>query len=164
MLKLEQLTKLFTSLDSDKPAVNQVSLEVNQGESCILLGPPGGGKTTILKMINRMISATTGTIYLQDQDIASYDIFELRHRIGYVTRRISLFPHLTVVENLSIIPKLLRWDEDKTYQRINDLLEMVGLNPATLRDQYPKTLSLIPATTGGYCARTGYRSPVTING
>ena len=141
MLKLEQLSKTFTCPDGDTVAVDQVSLEVNEGERCILLGPPGGGKTTLLKMINRILSPTSGTVFIRDKDITESDIFELRRSIGYVVREIGLFPHMTVEENIGIVPALLGWDNDKINMRIGELMEMPGLPLATLRKHYPKTLS-----------------------
>ena len=126
---------------SDAPAVEDLTLTVPAGEICVLVGPSGCGKTTSMKMVNRLIEPTGGRITIGGEDIMSLPAVELRRRIGYVIQQVGLFPHLTIGENTAVVPKLLRWKADRTRKRTDELLEIVGLDPAQYRDRYPNELS-----------------------
>ncbi|GAA0493241.1 ABC transporter ATP-binding protein [Salinibacillus aidingensis] len=122
-------------------AVENIELSIKEGEFFVIIGPSGSGKTTTLKMINRLIPLTEGTIYIQGKRISDYDIHELRWNIGYVLQQIALFPHMTIGENIAVVPELKKWDEDKISQRIEELMQMVGLDPAIYRNRKPGELS-----------------------
>ena len=130
-------------------AVDQLSLTVPAGEIVMFVGPSGCGKTTSLKMINRLIEPTSGTIRIAGQDVRSQSADDLRRHIGYVIQGGSLFPHMTVESNIAIVPKLLGWDGAKTSRRVDDLLDLVGLDPTKYRGRYPRELS------GGQQQRVG---------
>ena len=133
----------------ERAAVDHLSLTIPAGRIVTFVGVSGCGKTTSLKMINRLIEPTSGTITIDGQDTRSLDPDELRRRIGYVIQGGSLFPHMTVGANVSVVPKLLGWSRRRVAQRTDELLEMVGLDPAAYRDRYPKELS------GGQQQRVG---------
>jgi hypothetical protein len=122
-------------------AVDDLSLEVDEGEVCVLVGPSGCGKTTTLKMVNRLIEPTSGAIHIGGDDVLELDPVELRRRIGYVIQHVGLFPHHTVGDNIATVPKLLRWSRTRIRERIDELLDLVGLDPAEYRDRYPSELS-----------------------
>ena len=130
------------------PAVNDLSLEIPAGVICVLVGPSGSGKTTALKMVNRLISLTSGDIRLDGRSIQSFDPVHLRRSIGYVIQHVGLFPHLTVGKNIAMTPKLLGWDRARIRKRTEDLLVQVGLEPSDAR-RYPSELS------GGQRQRVG---------
>ncbi|WP_088808956.1 MULTISPECIES: ABC transporter ATP-binding protein [Listeria] len=138
MIRFKDVTKNYTD---DNVAVNKLNLDIKDGEFFVFIGPSGCGKTTTLKMINRLIPLTTGTIYIDEKRISDYNIHELRFDIGYVLQQIALFPHMTIAENIAIVPELKKWDKEKIYNRTTELLEMVGLDPASYRDRKPKELS-----------------------
>jgi osmoprotectant transport system ATP-binding protein len=122
-------------------AVNDLSLTVPAGEICVLVGPSGCGKTTTMKMINRLIEPTSGRITIDGQDVSRLPAVELRRRIGYVIQQVGLFPHLTVGENVAVVPRLLRWPQARVGERVDELLALVGLDPAAYRSRYPTALS-----------------------
>ncbi|MGA4721967.1 ABC transporter ATP-binding protein [Fictibacillus nanhaiensis] len=130
-------------------AVRDLNLTIQPGEFFVVIGPSGCGKTTMLKMINRLISLTKGTISIDNKRISDYNIDELRWNIGYVLQQIALFPHMTILENISIVPELKGWDKEKIRKRVDELLDMVGLDPETYRDRKPNELS------GGQQQRVG---------
>lgn len=130
-------------------AVRDLNLTIQPGEFFVVIGPSGCGKTTMLKMINRLISLTKGTISIDNKRISDYNIDELRWNIGYVLQQIALFPHMTILENISIVPELKGWDKVKIRKRVDELLDMVGLDPETYRDRKPNELS------GGQQQRVG---------
>lgn len=132
-----------------QPAVDHLSLTVPAGEIVMFIGPSGCGKTTSLKMINRLLEPTSGTITIAGQDISSFNPDELRRKIGYVIQGGSLFPHMTVAQNIGIVPGLLKWDRKRITARADELLELVGLDPAEYRHRYPRELS------GGQQQRVG---------
>ncbi|WP_342659545.1 Glycine betaine/carnitine/choline transport ATP-binding protein OpuCA [Rhodococcus ruber] len=132
-----------------RPAVDGLSLHIPAGEIVMFVGPSGCGKTTSLKMINRLVEPTSGTIRIGGDDIRSADVDDLRRRIGYVIQGGSLFPHMTVAQNISIVPRLLGWDRRRTADRVTELLELVNLAPDRYRDRYPRELS------GGQQQRVG---------
>ncbi len=146
MIRLDHVTKRYPN---GQLAVNDLSLDVDDGELCVLVGPSGCGKTTTMRMINRLIEPTSGTITLGGDDIMDVDPVELRRRIGYVIQQIGLFPHQSIGENVATVPRLLRWKGDKVRTRVDELLDLVGLEPSTFRDRYPHQLS------GGQRQRVG---------
>src|SRR5919205_627923 len=146
MIRLDSLTKRW---DNGQLAVDSLDLDIAEGEICMLIGPSGCGKTTTLKMINRLIEPSGGRIFLGGDDVTGADPVELRRRIGYVIQHVGLFPHLTVADNVATVPRLLRWDKERTRRRVDELLELVGLEPARFRTRYPHQLS------GGQRQRVG---------
>jgi len=131
------------------PAVRSLSLTIPAGEIVMFVGPSGCGKTTSLKMINRLIEPTSGTILIDGQDVRQQSENQLRRQVGYVIQGGSLFPHMTVAKNIAIVPRLLGWDAEQTSRRVDELLDLVGLEPARYRDRYPRELS------GGQQQRVG---------
>ncbi|ARK21906.1 glycine/betaine ABC transporter ATP-binding protein [Sporosarcina sp. P26b] len=146
MIRFEEVSK---SYDMSHLVVNSVNLEIKRGEFLVLVGPSGCGKTTTLKMINRLIPLTKGTIWLDDKRISDYPIHELRWQIGYVLQQIALFPHMTIEENIAVVPELVGWKKKKVRERVTELLEMVGLDPDVYRKRKPNELS------GGQQQRVG---------
>ncbi|HEY7134375.1 MAG TPA: ATP-binding cassette domain-containing protein [Acidimicrobiia bacterium] len=146
MIRLESVSKRYAN---GQLAVTDLSLEVPEGETCILIGPSGCGKTTTLKMINRLIEPTSGRILLADDDVTKVDPVQLRRRMGYVIQQVGLFPHETIEANVATVPRLLGWDRDRIRARVGELLELVGLDPAAYRRRYPAQLS------GGQRQRVG---------
>lgn len=134
---------------SAEPAVNTVSLNIEPGELVVLLGPSGCGKTTLLKTVNRLINPSNGEIYLDGRPISREPEATLRRSIGYVIQQTGLFPHMRVAQNVAVVPKLLGWDRQRIDQRVNELLDLVGLNHQSYRDRYPTQLS------GGQQQRVG---------
>ncbi len=130
-------------------AVDSLSLEVPAGEICVLVGPSGGGKTTALKMVNRLVEPTSGRILIDGRDVAATDPVSLRRGIGYVIQQVGLFPHLDVAANVATVPRLLGWDRRRIEGRVDELLDLVGLDPATYRGRRPDELS------GGQRQRVG---------
>jgi len=122
-------------------AVRDLTLTIEEGETLVLLGTSGSGKTTTMKMVNRLIEPTRGRIFIQDRDIMDQDVIALRREIGYAIQHIGLFPHMTVAENISVVPKLMRWEADRIDRRVDELLDMVGLGSGEFRDRYPSQLS-----------------------
>jgi len=137
MLKFKNIRKVF----KNKTVINDISFTVNKGEFVVIVGPSGCGKTTTLKMINKLIPPTSGTIYLEDTNILKEDTIKLRRNMGYVIQQTGLLPHMTVGENIGIIPFLEKWPEDKILDRTNELLKMVGMDPNEYIDRYPCELS-----------------------
>ncbi len=147
MISLQHVTKQFE--DTESPAVDDVSIEVKHGEFLVLLGESGCGKTTTLKMINRLIEPTSGTIMVGDRDTSQISPVQLRRSIGYVFQEIGLFPHMTVRQNVGAVPHLLGWEELRIRSRTDELLELVGLDAAEFADRLPENLS------GGQRQRVG---------
>ncbi|CAN5767721.1 betaine/proline/choline family ABC transporter ATP-binding protein [soil metagenome] len=137
MLRLDHLTKRFPG---GQLAVDDLSLEVAEGELCVLVGPSGCGKTTTMKMINRLVEPTSGRILLDGADVTTGDPVALRRRIGYVIQQIGLFPHQSIADNVGTVCRLLGWERARVDARVDELLELVGLDPATYRDRYPHQL------------------------
>ncbi|MBI2775812.1 MAG: ATP-binding cassette domain-containing protein [Chloroflexi bacterium] len=138
----DHVTKRYAGNAATAPgAVEDLSLEVPAGKICVLVGPSGCGKTTSLKMVNRLIEPTSGRILIDGQDIARRDVTELRRSIGYVIQQVGLFPHQTIGENVATVPRLLGWTTDRRLARVDELLSLVGLEPAVHRDRYPAQLS-----------------------
>jgi osmoprotectant transport system ATP-binding protein len=138
----DHVTKRYAGTGTGRPgAVEDLSLEVPAGKICVLVGPSGCGKTTSLKMVNRLIEPTSGRILIDGADAAARDVTELRRSIGYVIQQVGLFPHQTIGENVATVPRLLGWPEARRRERSEELLGLVGLDPATYRDRYPSQLS-----------------------
>src|SRR5436190_14529107 len=125
---------------SDQPALRDLSFKVPAGDICVLVGPSGCGKTTAMRMVNRMIDITEGDILLDGVSVRSRKPAELRRHIGYVIQQIGLFPHQTIGENVATVPKLLGWDKQRVRARVDELLELVALDPDNFRDRYPAQL------------------------
>jgi len=136
-LEFKDVTKSFNGID----AVKHVSFQVIEGEILVLIGTSGCGKTTTLKMINRLVEPTSGVIELGGKNISDYDPIELRRSIGYVIQSIGLFPHMTIGKNISAVPELINWSQDKIAARVKDLLMMVGLDADTYMERFPAELS-----------------------
>jgi osmoprotectant transport system ATP-binding protein len=132
-----ELTKRY----GDFTAVDAVSLTVEAGSLLVLLGGSGSGKTTTLKMINRLIEPTHGKVLFDGEDVLSQPAHEVRRRIGYVFQKVGLFPHMTIAENVGITPRLLGWDPERTRRRVDELLEIVELDPSEVRERRPFELS-----------------------
>jgi len=127
--------------DDGFQALRNIDLEIKEGEITVLIGPSGCGKTTTMKLINRLIQPTGGTIRIQGRDIASLNPVELRRQIGYVIQNIGLFPHMTIAKNVGVVPRLLKWEKARVERRVDELLNLVGLNPDIYRNRYPSELS-----------------------
>lgn len=149
MITLEHVTKIFRSGGADVRAVDDVSFQVAEGELAVLIGPSGSGKTTTMRMINRLEDASSGKISVNGTDIRSMNLVELRRHIGYVIQQGGLFPHFTVSDNVSVVPKLLGWSKARRRARAEELLQLVGLDPKLFADRYPRQLS------GGQQQRVG---------
>ncbi|WP_158781370.1 osmoprotectant ABC transporter ATP-binding protein OsmV [Pantoea sp. BAV 3049] len=142
MIKLENLTKTFTQKNGNAiNAVDNVSLNVPEGEMCVLLGPSGCGKSTTLKMINRLIPSSSGKIFINGEDTSGLDTVTLRRNIGYVIQQIGLFPNMTIEENITVVPRMLGWDKKRCRDRASELMSMVALDPKTFLQRYPRELS-----------------------
>jgi osmoprotectant transport system ATP-binding protein len=146
MIRLDAVTKVFPG--TEQPAVDRLSLDVAQGEVVVLVGPSGCGKTTTLKMINRLIEPTSGTITVAGEDVTAVAAPLLRRSIGYVIQQIGLFPHRTIGDNIATVPRLLGWEKPRVEERIDELIDLVDLDPA-MRHRYPAELS------GGQRQRVG---------
>jgi osmoprotectant transport system ATP-binding protein len=132
-----------------EPAVNSLSLVVPAGEICVLVGPSGGGKTTAMKMVNRLIDITDGDITIDGTSVRGMELTRLRRGIGYVIQQVGLFPHMNVADNIAVVPRLLDWDRARIARRVDELLDLVGLDPEQDRGRYPAELS------GGQRQRVG---------
>jgi osmoprotectant transport system ATP-binding protein len=138
-LELRSVSKRYSG--QREPAIQELSLSVDAGEVCVLVGPSGSGKTTAMRLINRMIPLTSGDILLGGRSVLDRQPYELRREIGYVIQQIGLFPHLTVADNIATVPRLLGWDKRRISARVNELLELTGLDPDELGPRYPAQLS-----------------------
>jgi osmoprotectant transport system ATP-binding protein len=147
VVEFDHVTKHYDApsrRDKAKPtpgAVNDLSLKVPAGKICILVGPSGCGKTTSLKMVNRLIEPTAGRILIDGVDAATRELTELRRSIGYVIQQVGLFPHQSIGENVATVPRLLGWPKARQKERAEELLGLVGLDPAKYRDRFPAQLS-----------------------
>jgi len=139
LIKLEGLTKRFPGQREN--AVDKLDLEIPNGEIVILVGPSGSGKTTTLRMINRLIEPSSGRIFLEGEDVTRVNADKLRRRMGYVIQQIGLFPHMTIADNIGTVPRMLGWNGKRIRSRVNELIEMVGMDPDVYAKRYPKELS-----------------------
>lgn len=144
-----QFNHVSKSYEDGTKAVDSLHLEIKKGEFFVLIGPSGCGKTTTMKMINRLIETTEGSILIDGKDIQQYNINELRWDIGYVLQQIALFPHMTIAENIAIVPEMRQWSKKEIKARVDELLHMVGLDPDIYRNRMPDELS------GGQKQRVG---------
>ena len=156
VVEFERVTKRYSGRGGPA-AVQELSLRVPGGEICVLVGPSGCGKTTTLKMVNRLVEPSSGRILLDGEDVARRDPVELRRGIGYVIQQTGLFPHLTVGDNVATVPKLLSWDRARLRRRVDELIELVGLDAAAYRDRYPAQLS------GGERQRVGVARAIAVD-
>jgi osmoprotectant transport system ATP-binding protein len=154
-LEFRHATKRYA--EGAPPAVDSLSLTVPAGEICVLVGPSGCGKTTAMRMVNRMTEITEGDVLLDDRSVKEGDPAELRRRIGYVIQQVGLFPHRTVGQNVATVPELLGWEQDRVRARVDELLGLVGLDPAELRGRYPSQLS------GGQRQRVGVARALAVD-
>ncbi len=145
MISLRNITKIY----GGRAAVSNLSLEVSEGELCVLIGPSGCGKSTTLRMINRMVDPDQGTVLVSGSNVKSLRPEALRRSIGYVIQSIGLFPHMTVFENVAVVPRLLKWNTGRIKDRVAELLVLTGLEPAIYSRRYPRELS------GGEAQRVG---------
>lgn len=142
MIKLENLSKHFSQKHGQTvKAVDNVNLNVPEGEMCVLLGPSGCGKTTTLKMINRLIAPSSGTILINGEDTSAMDTVTLRRNIGYVIQQIGLFPNMTIEENITVVPRMLGWDKARCKTRAQELMDMVAMDPHKFLNRYPREMS-----------------------
>ena len=139
MIELEAVTKRFAG--AARPAVDRLSLTIPAGEVCVLIGPSGCGKTTTMRMINRMIEPDAGRIQVAGRDVMALDAVELRRSVGYVIQHVGLFPHWSIADNVATVPRLLGWDEARTQRRVDELMALVGMDPALYRGRFPRELS-----------------------
>jgi len=146
LITFENVSKTF---DGGVEAVTNLSMEILDGETVVLLGTSGSGKTTTMKMVNRLVEPTSGRICIDGVDVMAQDPIELRRKIGYAIQHIGLFPHMTVGENIAVVPTLLRWPPRSIAERVDQLLSMVGLDPGEFRGRLPAQLS------GGQQQRVG---------
>ncbi len=146
-IRFERVTKTYPNTAA--PAVHAVTLDVPAGELLVLLGGSGSGKTTLLKMVNRLIEPTSGEIWLGDQPLTRLNLIEVRRQMGYVIQQVGLLPHLTVAQNVAVVPELLGWPRPKIAARVDELLTLMGLPAATFAQRRPAQLS------GGQQQRVG---------
>nr|WP_312870112.1 betaine/proline/choline family ABC transporter ATP-binding protein [Streptomyces himalayensis] len=146
-MELENLTKQYPG--SAAPAVDSVNMEIKAGEIVIFVGPSGCGKSTTLKMINRLIEPTGGRIRIAGEDVTDMDPVKLRRKIGYAIQASGLFPHMTVAQNIALVPKMVGWGKSKIAARVEEMLDLVGLDPGEFHGRYPRQLS------GGQQQRVG---------
>lgn len=138
MIRFENISKTY---GQGIKVVDDINLHIREGEILVLIGPSGCGKTTTMKMINRLVEPTTGKIFIKGEDISQLDPVELRRNIGYVIQHVGLLPHMTIAENVSLVPKLKKWEKSAYLNRVNELLHMVNLDPEIFSNRYPNELS-----------------------
>jgi osmoprotectant transport system ATP-binding protein len=146
MIEFEDVCKTYPN---GVEAVRHLSLEISEGETLVLVGSSGCGKTTTMKMVNRLIEPTSGEIRIQGENVTTRDRVELRRTIGYAIQHVGLFPHMTIAENIAVVPKLRKWDKDRIAERVRKLLTLIGLEPDDFAERYPNQLS------GGQRQRVG---------
>ena len=151
----EAVSKRFGKTGS--PAVDNISLSIGEGEFITILGSSGCGKTTLLKMVNRLHEPDSGSIHLFGENTRDVDVIKVRRRIGYVIQQVGLFPHMTVAKNVAIVPELMKWDRQRTLARVGELLSLVGLDPEVFGARYPRQLS------GGQQQRVGLARALAID-
>ncbi|MEO3997439.1 ABC transporter ATP-binding protein [Mesorhizobium sp. CAU 1732] len=147
MITMKNVTKRYG--EGTAPAVDDLSMEIPEGVTVALVGPSGCGKTTTMRMINRLIEPTEGQIVVNGEDVRAVDPVIFRRHIGYVIQQVGLFPHMTIAQNVGSVPKLLGWPAQKIAARNEELMHLVGLDPAAMLDRYPRQLS------GGQRQRVG---------
>src|SRR5919106_4711906 len=155
MIEFRKVSKTYPG--SDNPVVTDLSFEVLEGEICVLVGPSGCGKTTTMRMVNRLIEITEGEILIDGEPNTAMSATKLRRKIGYAIQQIGLFPHRTIADNIGTVPHLLGWNKGRIRDRVDELLELVGLSPEEYRDRYPAELS------GGRQQRVGVARALAAN-
>ncbi|MBP1849504.1 ABC transporter ATP-binding protein [Rhizobium halophytocola] len=148
MITLDHVTKTYPG--SDRHAVDALDLTIETGTTVTMIGPSGCGKTTTMRMINRLETPTGGRVLVDGEDVSKVDVRTLRRRIGYVIQQVGLFPHMTIERNVATVPRLLGWEKARTDRRIDELLELVSLDPSVMRKRFPHELS------GGQRQRVGF--------
>lgn len=154
-IEFQNVRKKFDNAKDN--AVDYVNLIINEGEFITILGSSGCGKTTLLKLINRLYEPDEGKIILFGENIKDVDVIKVRRRIGYVIQQVGLFPHMTIAENIATVPKLLKWDREKIEARVDELLYLVGLAPEEFKKRYPNQLS------GGQQQRIGLARALAVD-
>jgi len=147
MIRFEGVSKRFAG--APRPAVAAIDLVIPEGETCALIGPSGCGKSTTLRMVNRLVEPDAGIVRLASEDVGHVDPIRLRRRIGYVLQGVGLFPHRSVARNIATVPELLGWPKARVAERVDAMLDLVGLDPAEFRNRRPDALS------GGQRQRVG---------
>ncbi|QKY69968.1 ABC transporter ATP-binding protein [Lentibacillus sp. CBA3610] len=132
---------IYKNFEGGNDVLKDINLTCEDGEITVLIGPSGCGKTTTMKLINRLITPTKGSIFIDGKDISQINTVELRREIGYVIQHIGLFPHMTIARNVGVVPNLLKWDKTQIDARVDELLELVGLDPKVYKERYPSELS-----------------------
>jgi osmoprotectant transport system ATP-binding protein len=151
-MKIERVVEfrdVSLAIAGGRAIVERVSFEVRRGETLVLLGRSGSGKTTTLKLINRLLEPTSGEVRVEDRATTDWDAIRLRRRIGYVIQETGLFPHFTVEQNVALVPQLEGWAVDRTHERVRELLSLIGLDYEQFASRYPRELS------GGQRQRVG---------
>lgn len=146
-IELENLTKRYPG--TPRPAVDNVTIDIKAGELVVFVGPSGCGKSTTLKMINRLIEPTGGRIRINGEDVTDIDPVQLRRKVGYAIQSAGLFPHMTVAQNIALVPTMIGWGKGRIKDRVEELLDLVGLDPGEFQGRYPRGLS------GGQQQRVG---------
>ncbi|WP_157873177.1 ABC transporter ATP-binding protein, partial [Streptomyces neyagawaensis] len=146
-IELVDLTKHYPG--NPRPSVDGVTMRIRAGETVVFVGPSGCGKSTTLKMINRLIEPSSGSVRINGEDVTGLDPVKLRREIGYAIQSSGLFPHMTVAQNIALVPRLAGWSGRRVRARVTEMLELVGLDPGEFRDRYPRRLS------GGQQQRVG---------
>ena len=146
---LVEFREVSYAVNGGRPIIDRLSLTVAQGETMVLLGESGCGKTTTLKLVNRLLAPTSGQVLVEGKATNEWDTIRLRRRTGYVIQEAGLFPHFTIEQNVALVPTLEHWDESRVRERVRELLTLVGLDPGRFADRYPRELS------GGQRQRVG---------
>jgi len=146
---LVEFREVTFNVDAGRPIIDRLSLQVQPGETFVLLGESGCGKTTTLRLVNRLLTPTSGKVMVEARPTTEWDVIRLRRRTGYVIQEAGLFPHFTVEQNVALVPNLEAWDETRVRARVRELLSLVGLDPERFADRYPRELS------GGQGQRVG---------
>ena len=154
-VEFKDVSKSFPGMSH--PALDHVSLKIEEGELVCVLGTSGGGKTTLIKLINRLHDPDAGQVLVEGRDVAQADPVELRRGIGYVIQQSGLVPHMTVAVNIACVPEILKWDRARITARVDELLNLVGLDPVEFKDRYPRQLS------GGQQQRVGLARALAAN-
>lgn len=152
-IKFRNVNKSF----GDKEIIKDLSFDIEEGQFITILGSSGSGKTTTLKMVNRLIEPNSGQIEINDKEIKEYDLIELRRQIGYVVQQIGLFPHITIEKNIATVPELLGWEPEKIKERVTELMALIQLPYSEYAHRYPKQLS------GGQQQRIGVARALAAN-
>src|SRR5713101_5573420 len=146
---LVEFREVSFEVNGGRPIIDRLSLQVQHGETFVLLGESGCGKTTTLKLVNRLLTPTSGQVLVEGKATTAWDVIQLLRRTGYVIQEAGLFPHFTVADNVALVPQLDGWDEARIHGRVHELLDLVGLDPEGFADRYPRELS------GGQRQRVG---------